>query len=104
ADVLAVAKTTELAVLLRRDRLTGLGTLARIPLAGGTPREVAEQVLHADWMPDGANIAAIRFASGKWVLESPIGRVRYETPHQIHHVRVAADGRIAFLEWHGGEE
>ena len=104
ADVLAIAKSTELAVLLRRDRLTGLGTLARLPLAGGTPREVADQVLQADWTPDGDNLAAIRLANGKYVIESPLGRVRYETPHPLHELRIAADGRIAFLERYGGQE
>jgi eukaryotic-like serine/threonine-protein kinase len=103
ADVLGVARTTEIAVLLRRDRASGLGTLARIPLAGGTPREVAEQVLQADWSPDGADLVAIRVANGKYLLESPVGRVRYETPHQISYVRVAPDGRIAFSEWYGGK-
>ena len=103
ADVLGIARTTEIAVLLRRDRASGLGTLARIPLAGGTPREVAEQVLQADWSPDGADLVAIRVANGKYLLESPVGRVRYETPHQINYLRVASDGRIAFSEWHGGQ-
>lgn len=98
ADVLAVSKSTELAVLLRRDRLTGLGTLARVPLAGGTPREVAEQVLQADWSPDGANLAVIRGGNGTFRIESPIGKVLYETPHALRDIRVASDGRIAFIE------
>jgi serine/threonine protein kinase len=104
ADVLSISKSTEIAVLLRRDRLSGLGTLARVPLAGGTPREVAEQVLHADWTPDGASLAAIRVGNGKYILESPVGRVRYETPHQMHDLRVAGDGRLAFIESYGGQD
>ena len=104
ADVLAISKSAELAVLLRRDRLTGLGTLARVPLAGGMPRELAERVLQADWSPDGANLALIREHNGKYRLEYPRGTVRYETPHAIRDVRVSPDGaRIAFLEPHGGE-
>jgi len=103
ADVLAVSKSTELAVLLRRDRLTNLGTLARVPLAGGTPREVAEQVLQADWSPDGENLTVIRGGNGKFRIESPIGRVRYETAHTLRDVRVAADGRIAFIESYTGK-
>ena len=103
ADVLAVSKSTELAVLLRRDRLTGLGTLARVPLAGGTPREIAEQVLQADWSPDGASLAAIRGGNGTFRIESPIGRVRYETPHALRDIRVASDGRIAFIESYTGK-
>jgi serine/threonine protein kinase/Tol biopolymer transport system component len=104
ADVLAVSKSTELAVLLRRDRLTNLGTLARVPLAGGMPREVTDGVLQADWSPDGANLAIIHFVNGKFRIEYPIGSVRYETPHQIRDVRIAPDGRrIAFVEPHGGQ-
>ena len=103
ADILAVSKSTELAILLRRDRLTGLGTLARVPLAGGTPREVAEQVLQADWSPDGANLTAIAGSNGAFRIESPIGKVRYETPHQLRDVRVAPDGRIAFIESYSGK-
>src|SRR5439155_6008477 len=103
ADILAVSKSTELAVLLRRDRLTGLGTLARVPLAGGTPREIAEQVLQADWSPDGANLTAIVGGNGTFRIESPIGRVRYETAHQLRDIRVAPDGRIAFIESYTGK-
>jgi serine/threonine protein kinase/WD40 repeat protein len=103
ADVLAVSKSTELAVLLRRDRLTNLGTLARVPLAGGTPREVAEQVLQADWLPDGSDLTAIRGGNGTFRIESPIGRVRYESPHELSAIRVAADGRIAFVESYTGK-
>ncbi|HYM61005.1 MAG TPA: LpqB family beta-propeller domain-containing protein [Thermoanaerobaculia bacterium] len=102
-EVTAVARSTELAIILHRDRLSGLGTLARVPLAGGTPREVAEQVLQADWSPDGAELAVIRFAGGKFRVEYPIGSVRYETPHFIHDLRVAPDGvRLAFIEPQSG--
>lgn len=101
ADILAISKSTELAVLLRRDHLNGLGTLARVPIGGGMPREVAEQVLTADWLPDGSNLAVIRFGNGKYRVESPIGTVKYETPHYIHDLRIAPDGRIAFIEPHG---
>ena len=103
ADVLAISKSTELAVLLRRDHLNGLGTLARVPIGGGMPREVAEQVLSADWLPDGSNLAVIRYGNGKYRIEYPIGTVRYETPHYIHDLRVAPDGRMAFIEPHNDE-
>jgi eukaryotic-like serine/threonine-protein kinase len=102
AELLAVSKSSELAILMRKDRLSGLGTLARVPVAGGTPREMADQVLQADWMPDAMNLAIIRFDKGKFRIESPIGTVLYETPHQIREVRIAPDGnRIAFFEPHG---
>ncbi|HEX9501528.1 MAG TPA: WD40 repeat domain-containing serine/threonine protein kinase [Thermoanaerobaculia bacterium] len=102
AELLAVSKSAELAILLGKDRLSGLGTLARVPVAGGTPREMADQVLQADWMPDAMNLAIIRFDKGKFRVESPIGAVLYETPHQIRDIRIAPDGnRMAFFEPHG---
>ena len=36
------------------------GTLARMPLAGGAPREILDQVNWADWSPDGSNLAIVR--------------------------------------------
>jgi len=102
ADILAVSKSTELAILMRRDRLTGLGTLARVPLAGGMPREIADNVLQADWSPDG-QLAIIRSARNRYRLEYPVGTVKYETPHYIRDLRVSPDGKsIAFIEPHGG--
>jgi len=103
ADILAISKSTELAILLRRDRLTGLGTLARVPFAGGMPREVADNVQEADWTPDGAQLAAIRVVNGKFRIEYPIGTVKYETPHDLRALRVAPDGsHVAFIEPHDG--
>jgi serine/threonine protein kinase len=104
ADVLAVSRSTELAVLLHRDRLTGRGTLARVPLAGGLPREVAEDVVQAEWSPDGQTLAIIHAVAGKYRIEYPIGTVRYETAHTIHDIRLSPDGsRIAFIEPEGGK-
>ncbi len=103
ADILSISKSTELAILLRRDRLTNRGTLARVPLAGGMPREIANEVLQADWSPDGSQLAIIRFAKNQFRLEYPIGTVKYETPRDIRDLRVSPDGtRVAFLEPHGG--
>ena len=73
SEVLAVSKSAELAILLRRDRATNQGVLARVPLAGGTPREVADNVLAADWSPDGTNLAIVRPAQGKIRVESTPG-------------------------------
>jgi serine/threonine protein kinase/Tol biopolymer transport system component len=104
ADVLAVSKSTELAVMLRRDRVTGLGTLARVPMAGGLPREVADSVSQADWSPDGSTLAIIHVVGGKSRIESPVGTVRYETVHPIRDLRFSPDGaRMAFVETIQGE-
>jgi serine/threonine protein kinase/WD40 repeat protein len=104
SEVLAISKSAELAVLLRRDRVTNLGTLARVSLAGGVPRELAENVLQADWAPDGASLAVLRHVNGKTRVEFPVGTLRYETQHFIRDVRVAPDGkRLAILEPSRGE-
>ncbi|HVR38509.1 MAG TPA: hypothetical protein VMU84_05385, partial [Thermoanaerobaculia bacterium] len=104
AEILAVSKSTELAILLRRDRFTQLGTLARVPFAGGVPREVASDVLNADWSRDGANLAVIRVVGGKHRVEFPIGSVLYDTTHSLRDVRVSPDGtKVAFVEQISGE-
>jgi serine/threonine protein kinase/dipeptidyl aminopeptidase/acylaminoacyl peptidase len=100
SEIAAISRTTELALILRRDRTTGVGTLARVPMAGGTPREIADGVAHADWAPDGT-LAAIRRVRGKYRIEYPVGNVRYASVHPLRDVRVSPDGsRLAFLETH----
>ena len=64
ADPLSVSRTGELAVLLPTVE-TGnpydrTGTLAVVSASGGTPRELAENVLSADWSPDGKSLAVVR--------------------------------------------
>jgi|GEM_PF-553091 len=99
SEVLSVSKNAELAVLLRRDRFTNLGVLARLPLAGGTPREVAEDVVSADWSPDGSNLAVLRMTKGKTRIEYPVGTVQYESAAGVRDVRVSPDGkRLAIIE------
>jgi dipeptidyl aminopeptidase/acylaminoacyl peptidase len=99
SEVLSVSSNAELAILLRRDRVSNLGTLARVPLAGGMPREMAHDILQADWAPDGQSMAIIRQRGDKTRVEYPIGTVRYETPHYVRDVRIAPDGkRLAILE------
>jgi Tol biopolymer transport system component len=99
SEVLAVSKNAELAVLLGRDRFTSLGVLARVPLAGGTPREVAEGVISADWSPDGSNLAILKITNGKTRIEYPIGTMQYESVAGVRDVRVSPDGkRLAIIE------
>jgi len=104
SEILAVSRAAELAILLRRDRVSNLGTLARVPLAGGMPREIAENVLTADWSADGQSLAIIRQQGDETRVEYPIGSVRYRTPHYVRDVRVSPDGkRLAILEPSKGE-
>jgi eukaryotic-like serine/threonine-protein kinase len=102
ADVLSVSSTGELAVLLGRRYTVGwesTGTLARLPMDGGAPRQVLEGVQDADWSPDGTNLAVVRDVGSRRRLEFPIGRVLYETGGWISHPRVSPDGKlVAFLD------
>ncbi len=100
ADLLAVASTGEVAVSLGRQYVFGWesrGTLARVPLGGGAPREVLEDVETADWAPDGKELAVARDMGATRRLEFPVGKVLYETQGWISGVRVSPDGRrVAF--------
>ncbi|HYR27066.1 MAG TPA: protein kinase, partial [Thermoanaerobaculia bacterium] len=99
SEVLAISKNAELAILLRRNRITRSGTLARVPIGGGMPRELAEGVQQADWSPDGANLAVVRLVNGRTRVEYPLGTVKYESTREVRQVRVSPDGsRLAILE------
>ena len=76
--------------------------LARAPLAGGAPRELAKGIQWADWAPDGKSLAIIHRVEGKYRLEFPIGKVLYETANRIDNFHVSPEGgRIAFREVSG---
>jgi len=102
ADILAVSSTGELAILESPHFILGWevrGTLARVPLAGGAPRQVLEDAQDADWSPDGKELAVVREFGGRRRLEYPIGKVLYETSGWISSPRISPDGRwIAFVD------
>jgi Tol biopolymer transport system component len=102
AQLLSISTKGELA-LLTNAKFVGHrlceGTLARMPLGGGAPREILENVREADWSPDGSSLAIIREMNGKDRLEYPIGKVLYETAGYLSDPRVSPKGdRIAFFE------
>jgi Tol biopolymer transport system component len=103
ARILAVSATGELAILLGRQAIwTPTGTLARVPLEGGAPRELLENVSLADWSPDGHELAVVHQVGGKDRIEFPIGKVLYETPNQIGSMRFSPRGdRIAVTDYAG---
>jgi len=107
ASLLSVSSSGELAVQIGSRSHVGwerTGTLARVPLAGGAPREVLEDVEEADWAPDGRSLAIVRDVGGRRRLEFPIDRVLYETAGYISNPRVSPHGdQIAFLDhqWRG---
>lgn len=100
--LLSISRRGEMAVLLKPwVSFSTNGTLARMPLEGGAPREVLQDVLDADWSPDGKELAVIHWVGGACRLEYPIGRVLYElnAPGWLSHVRVSPRGdQVAFLE------
>ena len=102
AEILAVSSTGEMALLLNSRQVKSLdhsGTLARMPLAGGAPREVLDNVQWADWSPDGANLLVVREVAGRIRLEYPIGKVLHETGGWISNPRISPKGDlIAFID------
>jgi eukaryotic-like serine/threonine-protein kinase len=101
ADLVGISAGGELALLLHRRMNVGWmseGTLARAPLTGGAPREIAEAIQSAAWSPDGKDLALIRRTLRGDKVEFPQGKVLLETPGWVSHVRVAPGGEgIAFL-------
>lgn len=102
ADVLGIADNGDMAVILKRHFLASWlqrGTLARMPLEGGAPRPILEDVYEADITRDGKEFAAVRREHGKQRLEYPIGKVLFETPGWITDVRISPDGtHVGFID------
>ncbi len=102
ANLLAVSRTGELALALHGSRRAHLeiegATLARSPLAGGSPREVLENVLWADWDSKG-ELAVVHHAEGRDRIEYPIGHVLFQSNGWISHVRLSPQNdKIAFMD------
>jgi serine/threonine protein kinase len=102
ADLLSISSSGEMAISTGRHYTVGWinsGKLARVALDGQVPREVLDDVLCADWSPDGHSLALARSVSGRYRLEYPEGTVLYETNGWISDARVSPDGqRVAFME------
>jgi len=75
------------------------GTLARIPLSGGAPRDVMNDVEAADWLPKTDELAVAHEVGGISRVEFPIGNAVYETPGWISAIRVSpGGGEIGIVE------
>jgi Tol biopolymer transport system component len=100
--LLAVSSSGELAVLTGAKFLAHCvfeGTLARMPLGAGAPREVLADVRDADWSPDGSALAIIHEVGGRDRLEYPIGKILFESGGYLSDLRFSPSGdRIAFFE------
>jgi hypothetical protein len=98
--LLGVSNTGELAVMMRPPAqiTTARGMLARVPGTGGVPRELSEDVVLADWSPQG-ELTAVRFVGANYRIERPLGTPVYEVVGgNITHLRVSPDGaNVAFV-------
>jgi hypothetical protein len=104
AQLLSVSSQGELAILLTppdESGITRLGTLGRVPLSGGAVRPLLEDVVDADWSPDGQELAVVRRREGHYQLEYPVGNVLHQAP-LIKSLRVSPRGdRVAMID--GGD-
>src|SRR5450631_754073 len=104
AELLSISKSGELAIRLNTVRYSGYarsGTLARVPLSGGTPREVLDNVQDADWSATGDSMAIVRYMpeNTHWRLEYPVGKVLVDTINWIGDPKISPDGKwIAFAD------
>jgi Tol biopolymer transport system component len=93
AHLLGVSPSDEMALAIA-------GTLARVPISGGTPRQVADDIAWADWASDGQRLAVVRSKPGYQQLEFPIGNVLYQTTGGIGSPRISPKrDLIGFLDF-----
>jgi len=105
ADLLSISKSGELAIRLNTVNLGGyarMGTLARLPLSGGTPREVLDNVGDADWSTDGEKLAVTVFVpeTRHWRLEYPVGKVLFDSINWISTPKVSPDSKWVAIADH----
>jgi hypothetical protein len=101
ARLVGISKGGELALVMRpkfRSSWGAVGTLARAPLSGGLPRELAEDVLAADWTPGGQLVVVRQVGAGQRI-ERPLGTTVFETSGLIRQLRVSPNGdAVAFVD------
>jgi dipeptidyl aminopeptidase/acylaminoacyl peptidase len=104
AQALSLAQNAEVEALHGGEALIHYedGRLARMPLVGGTPRDVAENLGDADWGSTG-DMAVIRsqpLPKARFWLEYPIGKTLLESPEErpLRQLRVSPGGdHVAFI-------
>jgi eukaryotic-like serine/threonine-protein kinase len=112
--VAAISSKNQVAVLLN-PRFSPVGsiplakgTLALLPIEGGAPRPVLQDVQYADWTPDGSDLAILRAPEGETlgfrtnVLQFPIDKTIYTPLHGgwLSDVRFSPDGKYLAFEEH----
>ena len=103
ARILSISRAGDMAVLFGPqaiEKVFGVRTLARIPMAGGARRDLLTGVVEADWIPGTDALAVIRDpGDGRpWAVEFPVGTTVHEA-RAAWSLRVSPDGsRVAFFE------
>ena len=102
-QLFGISSSAELLVLLDRRLVSSpfepTGTLGRLPLTGGAPREIVDSAEAGDWIGTSDEIALVRDAGATRRLELPAGHVVYETAAWLSDLRVRPDGQAAaFVE------
>ncbi|MBV8519904.1 MAG: serine/threonine-protein kinase [Acidobacteria bacterium] len=104
--VASISKSGDLAVLRGlhyAKAFASAGTLSVLPISGGTPRDIAENVQDAAWDPAGTALAVVRSQpSGMDQIEYPPGHVIYRATGRADYLRFSPDGQsIAFFDHPG---
>jgi serine/threonine protein kinase len=108
AQIAGISSSGEMAVLLetRNGGFQSYGTLARMSLAGGAPREIVDSINWADWSPDGSGLAIARIQEGFGQVEFPIGKALYRTAGWVGDLKFSPKGdQLAFIDhpWQGDD-
>ncbi|MFY9550349.1 MAG: protein kinase [Thermoanaerobaculia bacterium] len=109
ADIASISSKGNLAILLKAVGLFSAntqGTLARLPIGSGAPRELLEDAFGASWAPNGEDLAVLRqLPDGKYRLEYPIGHPLYDSPFLRGPIGVSPDGElVAVMEPEGDND
>ncbi len=95
-DVAGITDSGEMAVLIP---VPPGQTLARVPMTGGTPREISEEIGEASITRDGRALAVSRWIGGGFRVEYPIGKALYQTGGYVTALRISPDTeRLAFFD------
>jgi serine/threonine protein kinase/Tol biopolymer transport system component len=109
-QILAISSKGEMAISINLKEFNAwetAGILARVPLAGGAPREVVDKVEAADWTSDGQSLAVIRSRErGGNQLQFPPENVIYDPNSWISHLRFSPNNEFLAIADHiaGGDD
>ena len=74
--------------------------LATLPITGGAPRPILENVISADISPTDGQLAIVKKGNEKYQIEYPPGSVIYSTAAFVGFLRFAPNGKfLAFTEY-----